>query len=288
MGGFILPAPEPEVVTERDEGTAETLRHVEILGRLILRQIGKLERQQMTDHATLEQVLAATAAQKTAIDSMAVLITGIRARLNQALAGELSPAAQAKLDAALAEIQGNTRSITNAVVNSDDDPTNDVDGLGNPLGVRPTPDTSGSSTNQDPNAPINEPTESEKAVTSTTLSTSKALANLGEEITLTAAVSAASGTDKPVTGVVTFATDGGAIGRAGLDSTGVAAMSTTVTAGDHSITATYGGDDNFASSTSEAITQSALAPNQPQGDPATGTDQGSQSGTLQQGQQNPA
>lgn len=247
MGGF-MPAP-PEPIVVQAEGVAEDLRHLEILGRLILRQIGKLERQMAENHATLEQVLEATNAQKTVITSMATLLSGIKARLNQALAGELSPAAQAKLDDALAEIQGNTRAITSAVLNNDDDPANDV----NEDGTLKNP-----------------PADTSKAPTSTTISTSAIKIVVGEALSLSAGVSAASGVDKAITGIVTFASEGEEIDKAGLDSTGVAAISVSdLPAGDHSITATYSGDAAFASSTSSAVAVSVMPAEKPAPAPAS-------------------
>lgn len=249
LGGFMPPPPDPVIVRD-DEGVADTLRHLEILGRLIFRHIGKLEKQMADQNYTTQQILDAVTAERSQIGSLSTLIGGIKDRLNAALAGQISPSAQAQMNEIMSEIQGNSRAILNATLNNDDDPTNDVDANGNPI----TPTKSGSA----------------KAATTTTLSSSKPIANVGEEVTLSAGVSAATGIDKAVTGSVVFSTEAGAVGRASLDSTGVAAMTTTVPAGDHSITATYSGDDSFAPSTSEPITQSALAPNQSQGEVSTG------------------
>lgn len=242
------PEREPEQVTVRDEGVAEDLRHLEILGRLILRQIGKLERQMADQNVTTDQILAAVTAQRGQIASLSALLGGIKARLNEALAGEISPAAQAKLNDIMSEIQGNSRAIVDAVATNDDDPTTIAsDGSGGPATTA-------------------------KAATSTTLSTSKAVITVGESVTFSAAVSAASGIDKAVTGVVTFASDDGEIGKASLDGTGVASFSTAdAPAGDHSITAVYGGDDNFAASTSEAVTQSVMPAATPTEPPSTTT-----------------
>lgn len=241
LGGFMpptyppIPDPDPAVLL-RDEGVAEDLRHVEILGRLILRTIHRLERQMVDQTVTTQQILDAVRAQRGQIASLSTLLGGIKERLNSALQGEISPAAQAKLNDIMSEIQGNSRAITDAVATNDDDPSTVAsDGSGG--------------------APV-----IDKTATSTALSTSKAVVTVGEEVTFSAGVSAASGnpTANAITGSVTFFTDNGAIGHASLDSTGVAAMSTTVPAGDHSITATYSGDDNFASSTSGAITQTSM------------------------------
>lgn len=255
MGGFLPPPPEPEQVLVRDEGVAETLRHVEILGRLILRTIHRLETQMADQNVTTQQILDAVRAQRGQIASLSTLIGGIKARLNAALEGQISPDAQAKLNDIMSEIQGNTRAITDAVATNDDDPTTVAsDGSGGQTG----------------------PAETGKAATSTSLSTSKAVVQAGEAVSLSAGVSAASGIDKPITGTVTFASEGEEIGKAGLDSTGAAALSVSdLPAGDHVITATYGGDANFASSTSQEITQSVMpAPTEtpaPQPEPAPTT-----------------
>jgi hypothetical protein len=255
MGGFLPPPPEPERVAVRDEGVAETLRHVEILGRLILRTIHRLETQMADQNVTTQQILDAVRAQRGQIASLSTLIGGIKARLNAALEGQISPDAQAKLNDIMSEIQGNTRAITDAVATNDDDPTTVAsDGSGGQTG----------------------PAETGKAATSTSLSTSKAVVQAGEAVSLSAGVSAASGIDKPITGTVTFASEGEEIGKAGLDSTGAAALSVSdLPAGDHVITATYGGDANFASSTSQEITQSVMPASTetpaPQPEPAPAT-----------------
>lgn len=279
MGGFMPPLPEPEPVAVRDdEGMAETLRHVEVLGRLILRTIQRLERQMAERNYTTEEILLAVRQQKTEIASMGAMLGSIKERLNVALAGEISPKGQAILNDVMSEIQGNSRAMSYAVRNNDDDPTNDVDENGNPIppgtpGTLPPPAETGGQTGgqiggTDPNAPINEPT-ADLAATTTKLETSKAVAGLSEDVTFTATVEAAEGTDRAITGMVSFATESGSIGRSGVTD-GKATMTTVVPAGDHSIAATYEGDDHFASSTSEAITQSALDQNQSQGEAPTG------------------
>jgi hypothetical protein len=56
------------------------------------------------------------------------------------------------------------------------------------------------------------------------------------------------------TGTVVFSADGASIGSANLDATGTATLSnSSLAAGTHSITATYGGDSNDAGSSSAAI-----------------------------------
>jgi uncharacterized coiled-coil protein SlyX len=233
MGGFMPPPPDPVIVRD-DEGVADTLRHLEILGRLIFRHIGKLEKQMADQNVTIDDILAATKEQQGAVGSMGALLQKIHDRVNQLLAGQISPQLQASLNEAFAEVKGNTRALTEAVTTY-------------------TPDA-GAST---------EPGNPALSATSTTLSTSKAVVNSGEEFTLSAGVSSSDGNPNAITGKVTFATEAGDIGVASLDSTGVAALSTTGPAGDHSLTATYGGDANYASSTSTAITQSVLPPAPP-------------------------
>jgi hypothetical protein len=246
MGGFMPPLPEVEV---RDDGLAEDLRHVEILGRLILRTIHRLERQMADQNVTTQQILDAVRAQRGQIASLSTLIGGIKDRLNAALEGQISPTAQAVLNDIMSELQGNTRAITDAVATNDDDPSTVAsDGSG---GV-----TGGTAL----------------AATSTTVSASKISANVGEVISFSAAVSPSGGSTAPLTGTVTFASEAEEIGKSGLDSTGVAALSVSdLPAGDHSITATYGGDASYAASTSSPITVAVMPAAQPEPAPTPGS-----------------
>jgi hypothetical protein len=96
--------------------------------------------------------------------------------------------------------------------------------------------------------------------TSTTVSSSALAANLGASVTLTATVTASSGTP---TGVVTFYDGTTAIGNGQL--TGTAADTATFTtsslaAGTHTITAAYVASQYFNSSTSTAISEVVTAP----------------------------
>jgi hypothetical protein len=89
--------------------------------------------------------------------------------------------------------------------------------------------------------------------TTTTLTSSPNPSVGGQSVTFTATV-AASGSGVP-TGTVTF-TDGSTSLGAGTLSGGIATFSTSaLTAGTHSITATYSGDANFAGSTSVLLSQ---------------------------------
>ena len=76
--------------------------------------------------------------------------------------------------------------------------------------------------------------------------------NLGQTVTFTATVTGSSGAP---TGNVTFYDGSTAMGTVALDGTGHAAYATSSTTGSHSITASYGGEGNFAGSTSPVLTQ---------------------------------
>jgi CotH kinase protein/Bacterial Ig-like domain (group 3) len=75
----------------------------------------------------------------------------------------------------------------------------------------------------------------------------------------TASVIPNSGADIP-TGTVTFSVDGGAGTAETVNSTGVASFSTTsLTSGQHTVTAVYSGDANFAAATSNALATQTFA-----------------------------
>jgi hypothetical protein len=95
--------------------------------------------------------------------------------------------------------------------------------------------------------------------TTTTLS-GPTTAVSGTSVTYSANVTPASGTAKP-TGTVTFLDGATSLGTGTLSAAGVATLSTTaLSAGAHTITAKYGGDANFATSTSSALTITISAP----------------------------
>jgi hypothetical protein len=90
-------------------------------------------------------------------------------------------------------------------------------------------------------------------ISTTTALTGPATANTGASITFTATVTPASGTAKP-TGTVTFLDGSTSLGTGTLSAAGVATFSTSaLSAGPHTITANYGGDANFAMSTSSGL-----------------------------------
>jgi Bacterial Ig-like domain (group 3)/FG-GAP-like repeat len=91
------------------------------------------------------------------------------------------------------------------------------------------------------------------AASVTALAASASTITVGQTETLTATVTASSGSATP-TDTVTFLDGTTSIGTGTLNAQGVATLSTTaLAAGTHSITASYGGDSNFAGSTSQAV-----------------------------------
>ena len=93
-----------------------------------------------------------------------------------------------------------------------------------------------------------------KAATSTALTSSNDHSPPGQPVTFTATVSVTSGSGIP-TGSVTFTADGAVMGKVALPSSGVATLTTSALTTTHTITATYNGSTNFASSTSLPLTQ---------------------------------
>jgi len=90
--------------------------------------------------------------------------------------------------------------------------------------------------------------------TTTTLSSSDSSVAVGTDVTLTATV-----TPTAATGTVTFYDNSTSMGTSQLSS-GTATLTTSFTSsGSASLTATYGGDDTYASSTSDAITVTVTA-----------------------------
>jgi hypothetical protein len=89
--------------------------------------------------------------------------------------------------------------------------------------------------------------------TTTTLMSSASPSTYGQMVTFTATVDPTGGTP---TGTVTFKDSAATLGSGTLNTSGVATLSTsTLAAGPHSITAIYGGDSNFAGSTSTVLAQ---------------------------------
>jgi Bacterial Ig-like domain (group 3)/FG-GAP-like repeat len=92
------------------------------------------------------------------------------------------------------------------------------------------------------------------AASTTALSASASTIAAGATVTFTATVSGPTGTTVP-TGTVAFMNGTTTLGTGTLSATGVATLSTTaLPTGSNSITAIYGGDNNFSGSTSSAVT----------------------------------
>ena len=96
------------------------------------------------------------------------------------------------------------------------------------------------------------------AATSTAVTSSSNPSTSGASVTFTATVT--SSTAGTITGTVTFLDGATSIGTGAVGAGGVATLMTSaLTAGSYSITAQYGGDANFAGSTSLALTQQVNA-----------------------------
>ncbi|MGD0674312.1 MAG: Ig-like domain repeat protein [Polyangiaceae bacterium] len=117
------------------------------------------------------------------------------------------------------------------------------------------------------------------AATTTTLETSNAAPSQGQSITLTANV-ASTVTAGTITGSVTFFDGQTSLGVATI-SGGAAtlAVSTLATGSAHNLTATYGGNTDYATSTSGTVTVTVSAP-VPDAGPEAGPEAGTDSGSI--------
>jgi large repetitive protein len=77
-------------------------------------------------------------------------------------------------------------------------------------------------------------------------------ATVGQPVTLTATVTSAAGAPA---GTVTFFDDGAPLGTVALDANGQAGLVVQLGPGTHSLTASFGGTDAFAASTSAALSE---------------------------------
>lgn len=94
------------------------------------------------------------------------------------------------------------------------------------------------------------------AASTTTLASSANPSASGQSLTFTATVTGPSGNTTIPTGSVNFIDGSNTIGSGTLNASGIATYSTSsLSAGSHSITASYGGDGNFSGSTSPVLTQ---------------------------------
>jgi Bacterial Ig-like domain (group 3)/FG-GAP-like repeat/FG-GAP repeat len=104
------------------------------------------------------------------------------------------------------------------------------------------------------------PVTTTPAASTTALTASAATITAGGSVTFTATITGASGSTGTPTGTVTFLDGATTLGTGTLNASQVATYSTSKLAtGAHSITARYGGDSNFAASTSTAVTLTVQA-----------------------------
>jgi hypothetical protein len=98
------------------------------------------------------------------------------------------------------------------------------------------------------------------AANTTALTASATTIAAGASVNFTATITGASGSTGTPTGTVTFLDGTTTLGTSTLNTSGVATYSTSALAtGAHGITAQYGGDSNFAASTSTALTVTVQA-----------------------------
>jgi hypothetical protein len=110
-----------------------------------------------------------------------------------------------------------------------------------------------------------------KASSSVTVSSSANPSNTGQSVTFTATVSAVAPGSGTPTGTVTFKDGSTTLGSGTLNGPGQASYSiSTLMVGSHSITATYGGDSNFTTSTSASLGQVVSSGSSPTPTPLSG------------------
>lgn len=71
---------------------------------------------------TLDQILTDVTDEGTQIDSLVALTAGIKAQLDEVLAGALTPAQQEKVDAIFAAVENNKGKVVDAINANDSDP----------------------------------------------------------------------------------------------------------------------------------------------------------------------
>ncbi len=103
------------------------------------------------------------------------------------------------------------------------------------------------------------PASATLAASTTSVAASSMQITTGQSVTFTATVAPQSGSGTP-TGTVTFKDGANSIGTANLASGIATLMTAALASGSHSITASYGGDTNFAASVSSAVTVTVSAP----------------------------
>jgi len=110
--------------------------------------------------------------------------------------------------------------------------------------------------------PLSQTVTAPLIATTTTVASSLNPSRLGDSVTLTAQVTAAPGAE-PATGSVVFTIDGNPQAPAALFNGSATWTSTSLTVGDHAITAAYSGSASHDSSTSQPLTQTVSQPPAP-------------------------
>lgn len=82
--------------------------------RLLVKLSDRLERME-TKMATLDDLVSAATAEDTKIDSLIALVQALKAKVDEVVAGTLTPEQQAKIDAAFAAIGDNPDRIQAAI-----------------------------------------------------------------------------------------------------------------------------------------------------------------------------
>lgn len=94
-------------------------RRLAFTDQLIARRLGRIERAlsnlETKIMATLDEVLATVTEEDTKIDSLITLVQGLKAQLDDVLAGELTPEQQAKVDAIFDAVTDNPQRIQDAI-----------------------------------------------------------------------------------------------------------------------------------------------------------------------------
>jgi NTP pyrophosphatase (non-canonical NTP hydrolase) len=82
----------------------------------IIRMLEQLKNGQEDIMATLDEILADVQAETSLIDGVSTLISGLKQQLADALAGVLTPAQQAEVDAIFAAAETNKQKLSDALV----------------------------------------------------------------------------------------------------------------------------------------------------------------------------
>jgi hypothetical protein len=89
--------------------SSHRLRRIESLLESVLHQGGRIM-------ATLDDIIASVDSEDAVDDSIIALLTGIKAQLDAVLAGGITPAQQAKVDAIFAKVEASKAKVAAAVV----------------------------------------------------------------------------------------------------------------------------------------------------------------------------